>query len=566
MAGGKTLPRFDLMVETYGKLDANKSNAVLICHALSGHHHVSGRYGDDPKTEGWWSTMVGPGKPIDTDKFFVVGLNNLGGCRGSTGPNTINPETGKLYGADFPIVTVEDWVNSQKLLADRLGIDKWLAVVGGSLGGMQTLQWALSYPKRLKRAVAIAAAANLTAQNIAFNDVARQAILDDPNFRGGDYANQGTIPANGLKIARMMGHITYLAKDGLSQKFGRERKNPENAYDYGVEFQVESYLRHQGAKFSKTFDANTYLLMTKALDYFDPAAQYGGNLAKAFERAEADFLIISFTSDWRFPPEKSQEIVQALMRCRKNVVYANVPSRFGHDAFLLEDRQYLDLMRAYMSRAYEHRDDKDAEEAMGGSARAEAQAQAQAGAGEEKEAGTGTKHGAAETGWRSGPRPGRFSMRNLRPGFGDKTPPEPRPGSDARSPGEAPCGWGEFEPQAEPGAARRPQGYGAAAVMGGPAPSADATDATDAPGEDESEGKGEGEAEGKNKNEDRRQTEARAPSNRSQTEAAATETGSKTETEAAGATPSAGAGQGEKKEAADGADSGAAPESGKEAQ
>lgn len=348
LANGQVLPRFDLMVETYGRLNEAKNNAVLICHALSGNHHVAGYHSKDDKYPGWWDSMVGPGKPIDTEKFFVVGLNNLGGCHGSTGPVSLNPETGLDYGADFPVVTVADWVESQAMLADHLGIERWAAVVGGSLGGMQALQWTMSFPERVRHALVIASAPKLSTQNIAFNDVARQAILTDPDFHEGHYTRQDSLPKRGLRIARMMGHITYLAEDGLGQKFGRELHSDGYQYGYGVEFEVESYLRYQGDKFAGRFDANSYLLMTKALDYFDPAAAYGNSLTKALQNVEAKFFVASFSTDWRFSPERSQELVKALIAARKTVQYIEVQSQHGHDAFLMEDEAYIRAVDAYM--------------------------------------------------------------------------------------------------------------------------------------------------------------------------------------------------------------------------
>ena len=345
---GAVLPRYELVYETYGKLNADKSNAILVCHALSGHHHVAGYYADDPKNVGWWDTMIGPGKPIDTGKFFVIGLNNLGGCHGSTGPSTINPETGRAYGASFPLVTVEDWVESQARLADLLGIRQFAAVIGGSLGGMQALQWSLAYPDRVRNVFAIAAAPRLTAQNIAFNDVARNAILTDPDFHGGDYYRHNVVPTRGLRLARMLGHITYLSDDAMANKFGRELRTGNFKYNYDIEFEIESYLRYQGDKFAAYFDANTYLLMTKALDYFDPAHDFGGDLNKAFSRAKANFLVVSFTTDWRFSPQRSREIVRPLLHNRRNVSYAEITSAHGHDSFLMQDAYYVDVMRAYL--------------------------------------------------------------------------------------------------------------------------------------------------------------------------------------------------------------------------
>ncbi|HMC13596.1 MAG TPA: homoserine O-acetyltransferase [Gallionellaceae bacterium] len=347
---GAVLPRFDLVYETYGTLNADKSNAILVCHALSGHHHVAGYYNDDPKNIGWWDSMIGPGKPVDTDKFFVIGLNNLGGCHGSTGPSSINPQTGKPYGASFPVVTVEDWVESQARLADRLDIKQFAAVMGGSLGGMQALQWSLSYPERVRHVFAIACAPHLTAENIAFNDVARNAILTDPDFHGGNFYEHNVVPKRGLRLARMLGHITYLSDDAMADKFGRSLRSGKLGYNYDIEFEIESYLRYQGDKFAAYFDANTYLLMTKALDYFDPARAFDDNLDKAFASAHADFLVLSFTTDWRFSPERSRAIVQALLHNRLNVSYGEITSTHGHDSFLMQHEHYHEVMRTYLER------------------------------------------------------------------------------------------------------------------------------------------------------------------------------------------------------------------------
>ncbi|MDO8464666.1 MAG: homoserine O-acetyltransferase, partial [Gallionella sp.] len=336
--------------ETYGTLNADKSNAVLVCHALSGHHHVAGYYADDPKNVGWWDTMIGPGKPIDTNKFFVIGLNNLGGCHGSTGPSSINPSTGKPYGASFPLVTVEDWVESQARLADQMGITQFAAVLGGSLGGMQALQWSLSFPERVRHVLAIACAPRLTAENIAFNDVARNAILTDPNFHGGNFYEHGMVPTRGLRLARMLGHITYLSDDAMADKFGRQLRLGKLSYNYDIEFEIESYLRYQGDKFAAYFDANTYLLMTKALDYFDPAREYNDDLNKAFAAARASFLVLSFTTDWRFSPERSRAIVKALLHNRLNVSYSEITSNHGHDSFLMQHEHYHDVMRVYFAK------------------------------------------------------------------------------------------------------------------------------------------------------------------------------------------------------------------------
>ena len=351
LACGRSLADYQLVYETYGQLNASASNAVLICHALSGHHHAAGYHSVDERKAGWWDSCIGPGKPIDTNKFFVVSLNNLGGCNGSTGPSSINPASGKPFGADFPMMTVEDWVHSQARLADCLGIQQWAAVVGGSLGGMQALQWSISYPERVRHCLAIASAPKLSAQNIAFNEVARQAILSDPDFHGGHFQEQGVIPKRGLILARMVGHITYLSDDAMGEKFGRDLKSDKLNYDFhSVEFQVESYLRYQGEEFSGRFDANTYLLMTKALDYFDPAARHAGDLAKTLAPAQADFCVMSFTTDWRFSPARSREIVDALVAARKNVCYLEIDAPQGHDAFLIPIPRYLQAFSAYMHR------------------------------------------------------------------------------------------------------------------------------------------------------------------------------------------------------------------------
>lgn len=351
LACGRSLTEYDLVIETYGELNENRSNAVLICHALSGHHHAAGYHSMEDRKPGWWDSCIGPGKPIDTRRFFVVALNNLGGCNGSTGPGSANPATGKPYGADFPVITVEDWVNSQARLADALGIQQWAAVVGGSMGGMQALQWTISYPDRVRHCMAIASAPKLSAQNIAFNEVARQAILTDEEFHGGRFYEQNVVPKRGLMLARMVGHITYLSDDAMGQKFGRELKTDKLNYDFhSVEFQVESYLRYQGEEFSGRFDANTYLLMTKALDYFDPASAHDGDLARTFADAKADFCIMSFTTDWRFSPARSREIVDALIAAKKNVSYLDIDAPQGHDAFLLPIPRYLEAFVSYMNR------------------------------------------------------------------------------------------------------------------------------------------------------------------------------------------------------------------------
>jgi homoserine O-acetyltransferase/O-succinyltransferase len=344
---GAVLEAYSLMYETYGTLNAAKSNAVLVCHALNASHHVAGYYADDPENIGWWDNMIGPGKPLDTGKFFVIGVNNVGGCFGSTGPASIDPATGKPYGSTFPVVTVEDWVEAQVRLADRLGIHCFAAVMGGSLGAMQALQWAIGHPARVQNVVAAAAAPRLSAQNIAFNEVARQAITTDPDFHGGDFYAHNVVPRRGLRLARMIGHITYLSDDAMMEKFGRSLRSGAINFHFGVDFEIESYLRHQGDKFSEYFDANTYLLITRALDYFDPAAACGGDLTKAMAQATARFLVASFTSDWRFSPARSREIVKALLDNRADVAYAEIDAPHGHDAFLLDDARYHALVRAF---------------------------------------------------------------------------------------------------------------------------------------------------------------------------------------------------------------------------
>ncbi|MEI7464601.1 MAG: homoserine O-acetyltransferase [Burkholderiales bacterium] len=360
LRSGAILREYELTYETYGTLNAARSNAVLVCHALNASHHVAGRYEGDPKSTGWWDNLIGPGKPLDTERFFVIGVNNPGSCFGSTGPTHLNPATGQPYGADFPVVTVEDWVDAQARLCDALGIDKLAAVIGGSLGGMQALCWAMRYPKRLAHCIAIATAPNLSAQNIAFNEVARRAIVTDPDFHGGHYLAHGTVPKRGLRVARMIGHITYLSDDTMDAKFGRNLRAALDA-DAGagdtpryttqdIEFEIESYLRYQGDKFSEYFDANSYLLITRVLDYFDPAREHGGDLSAAFAQATAKFQIISFTTDWRFSPGRSREIVKALLDNRLDVSYAEIAAPHGHDAFLLDDPRYHGVLRARFDR------------------------------------------------------------------------------------------------------------------------------------------------------------------------------------------------------------------------
>jgi len=350
LSSGAVLRDYRLVYETYGKLNPARSNAVLVCHALNASHHVAGWYADDPKNIGWWDNMVGPGKPLDTDRFYVVGVNNIGGCHGSTGPVSIDPRTGKPYGASFPVVTVEDWVAAQARLANELGIERFAVVMGGSLGAMQALQWSIDQPQRVAHVVAIAAAPRLSTQNIAFNEVARQAIMTDPDFHGGDYYAHDTLPRRGLRIARMIGHITYLSDDAMMERFGRVLRAGDFGFHFDVDFEVESYLRYQGEKFAEYFDANTYLRITRALDYFDPAKRTEGSLSKAFGPALAKFLVVSFTSDWRFSPARSREIVKALLDNKLDVTYAEINAPHGHDAFLLDDLHYHDLVRAYFAR------------------------------------------------------------------------------------------------------------------------------------------------------------------------------------------------------------------------
>ncbi|MBI0327001.1 homoserine O-succinyltransferase MetX [Burkholderia plantarii] len=355
LQSGSVLGSYQLVVETYGELNAERSNAVLVCHALNASHHVAGTYADDPRSTGWWDNMVGPGKPLDTNRFFVIGVNNLGSCFGSTGPMSLDPATGTPYGARFPVVTVEDWVNAQARVADAFGIERFAAVMGGSLGGMQALAWSLMYPERVAHCMVIASTPKLSAQNIAFNEVARSAILSDPDFHGGNYYAHHVIPRRGLRVARMIGHITYLSDDDMAEKFGRALRRADGALDaynfnFDVEFEVESYLRYQGDKFAEYFDANTYLLITRALDYFDPAKAFGGNLSAALERSTAKYLVASFTTDWRFAPARSRELVKALLDIRRQVSYAEIDAPHGHDAFLLDDARYHDVVRAYYER------------------------------------------------------------------------------------------------------------------------------------------------------------------------------------------------------------------------
>jgi homoserine O-acetyltransferase len=354
LASGQLLASYELAVETYGALNAARTNAVLICHALNASHHVAGRASTNPDDIGWWDNMVGPGKALDTDRFFVIGINNLGSCFGSTGPASVNPETGSKWGAAFPVLTVEDWVHAQARVADHFGIERFAAVMGGSLGGMQAMSWAIECPERVAHCVVIASTPRLSAQNIGFNEVARRAIITDPDFHGGNYYEHDTVPRRGLSVARMIGHITYQSDDDMAERFGRTQRSAgeggDYRYGYDVEFEIESYLRYQGEKFSKYFDANTYLLITRALDYFDPARNAGGDLSKALARATAEFLLVSFSTDWRFPPARSREIVRALLKDGRPVTYAEIDAPHGHDAFLLTDPRYHAVVANYYDR------------------------------------------------------------------------------------------------------------------------------------------------------------------------------------------------------------------------
>ena len=351
LKSGEVLDEYTLVYETYGKLKADRSNAVLVCHALSGNHHAAGYHSEADAKPGWWDTMIGPGKPIDTNRFYVVSPNNIGGCDGSTGPSSISQSSGKPWGSLFPQVTVEDWVETQKRLAEYLGISHWAAVIGGSLGGMQALEWSVRYPSWLSHCAVFAAAPGLTAQNIAFNEIARQAIFSDPQWRQGDYALSETVPEKGMALARMVGHLTYMSADKMSDRFGRElRHGSFEPNDDEPIFQVESYLRYQGSQFAGRFDANTYVIMTRALDRFDLAARAEGNLAEALATATAEFLVVSFSSDWRFAPSRSREITNALLASGKKVTYADIESDAGHDGFLLEDSDYMALVGAWMQR------------------------------------------------------------------------------------------------------------------------------------------------------------------------------------------------------------------------
>ena len=349
---GMTLDNYELIYETYGKLNKNKDNAVLVCHALSGNQHVAGRHKKTDKHPGWWDSLVGPGKPLNTNKFFVIGINNLGGNEGSTGPKSINPKTKKVWGSSFPIITVEDWVKTQKTLINYLGIQRLSSVIGGSLGGMQALEWNLQFPNEVKNTIIIAAAPNLTAQNIAFNEVARQSIITDPDFQKGNFYTKKNKPKRGLRVARMLGHITYLSNDAMKSKFGRKKKNKDFQYNLNTEFEIESYLNYQGDKFAQEFDANTYIRMTKALDYYDPTKQNKKKLSAVFKKIKSKFLVISFTSDWRFSPARSKEIVKSLLDNNINVSYAEISAESGHDAFLMSDDHYHEILSSFFKNIF----------------------------------------------------------------------------------------------------------------------------------------------------------------------------------------------------------------------
>ena len=349
---GMTLDNYELIYETYGKLNKNKDNAVLVCHALSGNQHVAGKHKKTDKHPGWWDSLVGPGKPLNTNKFFVIGINNLGGNEGSTGPKSINPKTKKVWGSSFPIITVEDWVKTQKTLINYLGIQRLSSVIGGSLGGMQALEWNLQFPNEVKNTIIIAAAPNLTAQNIAFNEVARQSIITDPDFQKGNFYTKKNKPKRGLRVARMLGHITYLSNDAMKSKFGRKKKNKDFQYNFNTEFEIESYLNYQGDKFAQEFDANTYIRMTKALDYYDPTKQNKKKLSAVFKKIKSKFLVISFTSDWRFSPARSKEIVKSLLDNNINVSYAEISAESGHDAFLMSDDHYHEILSSFFKNIF----------------------------------------------------------------------------------------------------------------------------------------------------------------------------------------------------------------------
>ena len=348
LQSGKVLPNFDLMTETYGELNNNKDNAVLICHAFSGNHHAAG-IKDGEKKPGWWDELIGDGKTIDTKNYFVVALNNIGGCHGSTGPTTIESGSGQPNGANFPEVSVSDWVKTQKLLADRFGINCWEMVAGGSLGGMQALQWAISYPEKVKKAAIIAASSKISTQNIALNEVAREIIKKDENFHNGDYMSKGVSPKKGLKAARMLGHITYLSESNMSKRFVRRLQDPEKKIDADVNYEVENYLQYKGEQFANTFDANSYILMTKAMDSFDPAKDFDNNLVECLQTIKAKLLIATFDSDWLFPKEYGVEIQMSAIKAGIKSSYVELKGDYGHDSFLFYSDQYSAALKSFLN-------------------------------------------------------------------------------------------------------------------------------------------------------------------------------------------------------------------------
>jgi homoserine O-acetyltransferase len=352
---GTSLGPIDLAYQTYGALNDDSSNAILVCHALTGDQHVANTHPVTGKP-GWWEIMVGPGKPIDTDRFFVICANHLGGCMGSTGPMSENPETGKPYGLDFPVITISDMVKAEARLLDHLGIDQLFSVIGGSMGGMQVLEWAASHGSRVFSAIPVATGARHSSQNIAFHEVGRQAVMADPEWCGGRYLDEGKLPRKGLAVARMAAHITYLSDDALHRKFGRNLQDREKiSFGFDADFQVESYLRHQGYTFVDRFDPNSYLYMTRAMDYFDLAADHGGELSKAFEGTQTRFCCVSFTSDWLFPTEETRTVVQALNAVAANVSFVEIETDKGHDAFLLDEPMLADAVSGFLSAAARRR-------------------------------------------------------------------------------------------------------------------------------------------------------------------------------------------------------------------
>ncbi len=352
---GSVLKNVTVEYETYGQLNNSNSNAILVCHALTGSAHAAGKHSEDDKKPGWWDAMIGPGKAFDTDKYFIVCSNILGSCYGTTGPRSLDPETGKEYNLDFPMITVADMVDTQYKLMQHLKVEKWLAVAGGSLGGMQALQWAVAYPECVQCVLPIATTSSLSPQSIAFDWVGREAIMADPHFNEGKYS-QDKLPEKGLEISRMLAHITYLSEEGMRGKFGRELQEMDDYnFEFSHNFQVESYLKYQGTQFVNRFDANSYLYITRAMDYFNLSNEFDceGDLAKVLERSKANFLIVSFSSDWLFPPYQSVEIVKALQKCHREVTYCEVQSDCGHDAFLLEFKTLGNIVKNFLGTQYE---------------------------------------------------------------------------------------------------------------------------------------------------------------------------------------------------------------------